>query len=129
MITKELLAAGLAEKAWGQIVHWQRAGKVQGNLTYEEVRDSFEPLFLEALEAGPDLKRVLMELGNELVTEHKFDPSGPLSEITRVGLASDYSTMPVTIFTEWLNQHPPAREVLAKRGLAWSMPEKKGSPS
>lgn len=50
MVTKEMFAAGLAEKAWGQIVLWSLAGKVHGDLTYQEYRKSLEPLFLEALE-------------------------------------------------------------------------------
>ena len=47
---KERKAVGLAEMAWGQIVHWHRAGKIQGELTYEEFRKALEPLFREALE-------------------------------------------------------------------------------
>jgi hypothetical protein len=53
MITKEMRASGLAEMAWGQIVHWHRAGKIQGELTYGEWRKAIEPLFLEALEDAP----------------------------------------------------------------------------
>lgn len=50
MITKEMFAAGLAEIAWGQIVIWNLAGKIQGDLRYEEFRKPIERLFLEAIE-------------------------------------------------------------------------------
>lgn len=50
MITKEMFAAGLAEIAWGQIVIWNLAGKIQGDLRYEEFRKPIEKLFLEAIE-------------------------------------------------------------------------------
>ena len=50
MITKEMFAAGLAEKAWGQIVLWSHIGKVQGDLTYDEFRKPLKALFLEAIE-------------------------------------------------------------------------------
>lgn len=48
-MTKEMFAAGLAEKAWGQIVLWSVVGKIQGDLTYEEFRKPLEALFLEAI--------------------------------------------------------------------------------
>lgn len=53
MITKEMRASGLAEMAWGAILHWHRDGKIQGELTYQEWREAMEPLFLEALETPP----------------------------------------------------------------------------
>ncbi len=52
MITKEMRAMGLAERAWGELLHWRDAGKIQGgpgNLTYKEFRQAIEPLFMEAL--------------------------------------------------------------------------------
>ena len=49
MVTKEMFAAGLAETAWGQIVLWNLAGKIQGTLSYEEFRKPMEARFLEAL--------------------------------------------------------------------------------
>lgn len=50
---KERKAVGLAEIAWGQIIHWHRAGKLQGDLTYEEFRKVLEPLFREAFDLPP----------------------------------------------------------------------------
>lgn len=78
--------------------------------------------------AGPseedqvDLKRALMELGNRLVTEQRFDPSGPLPKEIRAALLADHSTEPITLFAEWLNLHPEAAEVLAEMGIEWRMP-------
>lgn len=69
-----------------------------------------------------DLKRALMELGNRLVTEARFVPSGPLPPEVRKALKVDHSTEPITLFTEWLNLHPEARDVLLEMGIEWRMP-------
>jgi len=69
-----------------------------------------------------DLKRALMELGNRLVTEARFVPSGPLPPEIREALKVDHSTEPITLFTEWLNLHPEARDVLSEMGIEWRMP-------
>lgn len=65
----------------------------------------------------PDLKSVLMILGNTLVTEHGFDPA--YSD-------GDRSTNLIKRFTDWVNSHPEAQSVLLELGFNWSMP-KKGS--
>lgn len=57
-LTNEMIAEGAAEEAWGQIVRWSLAKKIQGNLTYEEVRQVYEPLFLEAIRKGIELAKV-----------------------------------------------------------------------
>jgi hypothetical protein len=42
-------AARLAELAWGQIVMWNLAGKIQGDLRREEFQKPLEAKFKEAL--------------------------------------------------------------------------------
>lgn len=69
-----------------------------------------------------DLKRTLMELGNRLVTERGFDPSGPIPPEIRRALLADHTTEPITLFAEYLNLHPEAAEVLAEMGIEWRMP-------
>ena len=65
---------------------------------------------------GPDrqpsmnLKRVLMELGNRLVTDHRYNPGF---------LPEPPSTAPIVDFTNWLNQDPKARAILAELGVEW----------
>ncbi len=59
-----------------------------------------------------NLKQILMELGNKLVTERGYNP----------GWAKDYSTKPIVDFTMFINQSPPAQEVLAEMGIDWPMP-------
>ena len=59
-----------------------------------------------------NLKRVLMELGNKLVTEHHFNP-GWSSEVP--------STAPITDFTNWLNENPEVQVVLEEMGIEWSV--------
>jgi len=61
----------------------------------------------------PDLKRVLMELGNKLVTEHQHDPNSDVVQSTR----------PITVFTKWLNSNMEAQVVLRELGYEWSMPK------
>lgn len=70
----------------------------------------------------PDLKEVLMKLGNTLVTEYGYNPA--------VGSSLDAkedSTGIVKLFTDWMNAHPEAQEVLLQLGFNWSMPKKKGT--
>lgn len=69
-----------------------------------------------------DLKRVLMEFGNRLVTEQRFDPSRPVPREVTEALRVDHSTEPIVLFTEWLNLHPEAREILEEMGIEWPMP-------
>lgn len=62
-----------------------------------------------------DLKRLLMTLGNNLVTKCHFDPA-------RVSFADKQnSTDPIRQFTEWLNETPEAVEELKELGTAWPM--------
>lgn len=61
----------------------------------------------------PDLKEVLMHLGNKLVTEHGHDPNSDCLQSTR----------PITEFTKWLNSNSDARVVLRELGYDWSMPK------
>lgn len=69
-----------------------------------------------------DLKRMLMELGNRLVSDMRFDPSGPIPPEVREALRTDHTTEPIVLFTEWLNLHPEAQDVLAEMGVQWRMP-------
>lgn len=69
-----------------------------------------------------NLKQVLMELGNRLVTEEGYDPPQP-------HLEQEYSTTELQRFTEWLNTNEPARRVLAEMGYNWPVtPKPKQKP-
>jgi len=63
-----------------------------------------------------NLKLLLMNLGNKLVTERGFDPA--------VSAASGFSlprtdTLAIKCFTDWLNHCTAAQEVLAELGVEW----------
>lgn len=60
-----------------------------------------------------NLKQILMELGNRLVTERGFAPGADIN-----------GTGPITEFTEWLNRTPDAVEVLDQMGIAWPVVQK-----
>lgn len=64
-----------------------------------------------------DLKRVLMELGNALVTEHGMNPSN----VRQLTAGQESSTETLTLLTMFLNSNEAAREELAKLGVNWSM--------
>lgn len=70
-----------------------------------------------------DLKAVLMELGNRLVTEHGFEPNGVVWESETWNGA----TAALVLVTHWFNENPEAREILAELGFHWSMPEKENN--
>lgn len=65
--------------------------------------------------ADTNLKRVLMELGNRLVTEYGYVP-GKARTPTCTGAIID--------FTEWLNNTPEAREILENMGFEWPVAER-----
>ena len=59
-----------------------------------------------------NLKQVLLELGNRLVTEHRFNP----------GWSADApSTAPIVDFTNWLNENPEAQSILREMNVQWPM--------
>lgn len=60
-----------------------------------------------------NLKQILMELGNRLVTERGFAPGADIS-----------GTRPIVEFTEWLNRTPDAVEVLDQMGIEWPVVQK-----
>lgn len=64
----------------------------------------------------PDLKKVLMELGNRLVKDYGFDPPDRS--------ANDHSTYAVLKLTEYLNRVTEAREVLKELGYDWPITTK-----
>lgn len=55
-----------------------------------------------------NLKLVLMTLGNTLISEYGYIPE---------------DTHPIIVFTEWLNNHSEAREVLAGLGIKFPVVE------
>ena len=57
-----------------------------------------------------NLKLVLMQLGNQLVTQEGFAPANE---------SSQPSTKPIDDFTRWLNACEPARRLLAEQGIEW----------
>jgi len=70
-----------------------------------------------------NLKKTLMALGNTLVLERGFLPSGPVPAEVRAALLEDTTTEPIVLFTEWLNLHPAARQTLEAMGFTWPMPK------
>lgn len=71
-----------------------------------------------------------MELGNRLVKERGYLPSVRqqtksvtgvryTSSMERVVRSQPNSTEELVRFTEWLNQHPEAQEILGELGLQW----------
>lgn len=68
-----------------------------------------------------NLKHVLMELGNWLVTNHGYLPPQPLPRIPE---NYQRSTTAIKIFTDWLNQSEEARHVLAEQfDIIWPVIE------
>jgi len=59
-----------------------------------------------------NLKRVLMELGNRLVTEAGYAPASMGSNVNN-------NTTPIKDFTDYLNTHPEARIILSQMGYDW----------
>jgi len=57
-----------------------------------------------------NLKAILTDLGNMLVTHHGFDPAVPTTR---------RSTNAIKDFTEWLNSCPEAVELLNQMGFDW----------
>jgi hypothetical protein len=68
-----------------------------------------------------NLKRVLMQVGNELVTRHGFEPSGPAPASIMRATIEGKVTHPLTYFTQFLNMCPEARELLEEHGFVWPM--------
>lgn len=68
-----------------------------------------------------NLKSVLMQLGNRLVTEVGYDPSGPLPQSVMDRLAAEWNTEIITLFTAWLNQHSEAVHILEEMGVEWPL--------
>lgn len=62
-----------------------------------------------------NLKQILMELGNRLVTERGFNPA--------IATADPNSTRPIAEFTKWLNSTPEARMILREMGVYWPVVE------
>ena len=70
------------------------------------------------------LKKLLMNLGNNLVTQNHYDPCLPTPEQLNK-LVQSNSTQIIGLFTEWVNQHPEVQQGLAELGFSWEMPENK----
>lgn len=68
-----------------------------------------------------NLKKVLMELGNRMVTEAGYDPSGPVPDHIRRAFVDETNTEPIALFTEWVNLNPRAQEILRDMGVEWPM--------
>ncbi len=75
----------------------------------------------------PDLKEVLMHLGNKLVTEHHYDPAmrGVASSGVNDHAMMGRTTLVIDYFTRWINGHPEAQAVLRELGYEWSMPKRR----
>jgi hypothetical protein len=75
---------------------------------------------MEEEEWGPEpepvnLKKILMELGNALVLEHRYHP-GHTGESAK-------HTGHILALTNWINSSPEAQVVLEEMGIEWPMPE------
>ena len=76
---------------------------------------------LERRDNGPDLKRVLMELGNRLVTDHGWEPVAGAGART-CGQTRDHTGL-VAGLTQQINDSPAMREVLTALGFDWPIIE------
>jgi hypothetical protein len=71
----------------------------------------------------PDLKLLLMELGNSLVIDHGWDPPCAASFLSVSPLArQNNSTELVAALTEQINAKPAMQESLTALGVEWPMP-------
>lgn len=66
-----------------------------------------------------NLKAILMELGNRLVTEQKWLPAAAVNPDVKEAIAREKSTQPIVDFTQFLNDNPEAVSLLAQLGLEW----------
>ena len=60
-----------------------------------------------------NLKKVLMDLGNELVMEHGYEPA------TGKSTPGVPNTVPIKAFTDYINNSPEAIVTLRKLGVEW----------
>jgi hypothetical protein len=60
-----------------------------------------------------NLKKILMELGNKLVTEYGFHPASTPAK------NGEQSTEPIRVFTEWLNSCVEAQQALKSLEVDW----------
>lgn len=66
-----------------------------------------------------------MELGNQLVTNHRHNPGGiALKDIEDKARMCRNTTWPLVLLTEWLNQNEDARSILAEMGFDWPVVKK-----
>ena len=63
-----------------------------------------------------NLKLVLMELGDRLVTDHSYAPGFATRDYRHRPLQT---TNPIIEFTEFLNNCPEAQQILAELGIEW----------
>lgn len=66
-----------------------------------------------------NLKLVLMQLGNRLVTEKGYQPSNQMAAQRIFVGAASYSTTMIAAFTEWLNRSDEAQQILKDMGFDW----------
>jgi hypothetical protein len=86
-----------------------------------ELVESYKPIVKVLM--GVNLKLALMELGNQLVMNHGFDPCiGKLAALPHVKEIS-HSTEIIGLFTQWLNQTPEAQDILSTLGITWPVVE------
>ena len=58
-----------------------------------------------------------MQLGNRLVTDKGFSPGYDMRK--PINKRNENDTSRIIEFTNWLNQTPDAREILAEMGVEW----------
>jgi len=75
---------------------------------------------------GFNLKKILMELGNELVTRHGYAPAEPFSDEFMQKVADDDTTNFLKAVTVWLNARPEAQQILKRMNVDWPMPRGRG---
>ena len=64
----------------------------------------------------PNLKQILMMLGNRLVLEYGYNPAA-IHDSDNM----QTNTVPIKEFTDFLNNSPEARAILRELGLNWSI--------
>jgi hypothetical protein len=76
-------------------------------------------------EESMNLKALLMDLGNQLVRKHGFQPAQAILDRKR-DVAFLRSTQMIAMFVAWLNHVPEARKMLADYGWEWPLGHRRG---
>jgi len=90
------------------------------------VDEEMHEAFLGFIEQTDNLKAMLLDLGNRLVTEHGFEPACAVFDPKRDGRLLR-STQLLAAFVAWMNRVPEARKILLEEHrLDWPLGRQRG---